>query len=335
MTGAINQPPEPIWKGLLSPHIALAVVAGIVFWFSIQSPDRLPSPDKAPGAGVDASLSQPAVLDDIEKSEPMKLLKQGKNPEALAAANQLISEKPYDVRALMIAGDVIATAGDKAHGIDLLRKTTFLSPQSRYVRLNYARYLAKTERYEEATSQYEQLCKYSDSWTIPRLELAEIYKTLGSLDKAKEKLKEVVSADTKDGAARKLLGITMANEGKEGFEEFLKGCALEQLQGLPPDLKAYVTKAGSALKAEGLLKTEVAAKPEDPTPLMLLGELYLNTNRVQDAKSLILPQVQHRQSINSDPDVHFVLSQVLDKTGDHDGAFMEFKGGARLLFKSE
>jgi predicted Zn-dependent protease len=334
VTGAINQPPEPLWKGLWSLQMGAAVIGSVFFWLTIQNSDRLP--DKVPSAGVDATLSQPAVLDDVEKSEPMKLLKQGKSQEALTAASQLMTQKPYDVRALMVAGDVISTAGDKGQGITLLRKSTFLCPQSRYVRLNYARYLAKTDRLEEATSQYEQLCsKYPADWTTPRIELADIYLKLNSLDKAKDKLKEVVNSDTKNGAARKLLGITMANEGKEGFEEFLKGCALEQLQGgMPPDLKAYV-KSGSLQKAEGSLKSEVAAKPEEVQPLVLLGELYLTTNRVQDAKSLILPQVQHRQSINEEPSVHFLLAEILDKTGDHDGAYMEFKGGAKLLSKSE
>jgi tetratricopeptide (TPR) repeat protein len=334
VTGAINQPPEPLWKGLFSFQVAAAVAGSVFFWLTIQTPDRLPATNKLPPAG-DATLFQPAVLEDVEKSEPMKLLKQGKSQEALTAASQLMTQKPYDVRALMIAGDVIATAGDKGQGITLLRKSTYLCAESRYVRLNYARYLAKTDRLEEATSQYEQLCsKYPSDWTTPRVELADIYLKLNSLDKAKDKLKEVVNADTKNGAARKLLGITMANEGKEGFEEFLKGCALEQLQGMPPDLKAYV-KSGSLQKAEGSLKSEVAAKPEEVQPLLLLGELYLTTNRVQDAKSLILPQVQHRQSINEEPNVHFLLSEILDKTGDHDGAYMEFKGGAKLLYKGE
>ena len=158
MTGAIEQPPEPVWRGLWSWQVAAAIGASIFFWFSIQTPDRLPPAiDKAPATGIDATLSQPGVLDDIEKAAPMKLLKEGKNQEALAAATQLHAQKPYDVRALMVAGDVIATAGDKKLGIDLLRKSTFLCPQSRFVHLNYARYLAKTERYEEATSEYEKL----------------------------------------------------------------------------------------------------------------------------------------------------------------------------------
>ena len=164
--------------------------------------------------------------------------------------------------------------------------------------------------------------------------MADIYLKLNTLDKAKDKLKEVVNADTKNGAARKMLGITMANEGREGFEEFLKGCALEQLQGMPPDLKDYA-KSQPLPKVEALLKTEVASKPEEVQPLLLLGELYLTSNRIQEAKALILPQVQHRQSINEDPQVHFLLAQILDKTGDHEGAYMEFKGGAKQLFKSE
>ena len=311
-----------------------AILAATFFWLTIPNPGG--SPIAKVGGAVDPTLAEPAVLDDVEKSEPMKLLKAGKTQEALTAANQLLNKNHFDVRALMIAGDVIVTAGDKAQGIILLRKSTFLSGQARYVCLNYARYWRKTERYEEATEQYELLCtKYPVAWTAPRLELADIYLKLNNNDKAKEKLKEVVNADTKNGAARKLLGITMAGEGKEGFEEFLKGCALEQLQGVSPDLKAYMKGGGNFAKAEAQLKSEIAAKPEEVQPLLLLGKLYLINDRVQDAKQLILPQVQHRQAINDSADVHFLLAQILDKTGDHDGAYMEFKGAAKLLNKSE
>ncbi len=336
MTGALSEQSDPVWKGIFSWQVGLVLIAFGVFWFTIIRPDNIGMVnDKGDPSMSDVTLCSLTVLDDVDNSEPMKLLRQGKRAEAVAAANNLLQSKPYDVRTLMVAGDVFAVAGNQPLGLALLLKSTYLCPQSRYVRLNYARYLARSEQLDDAIAQYELLCsKFTVDWTNPRSELAELYVQKKEPGPARDKLRDVVSVDTKNGGAQEKLGIAMAAAGepKEGFDQFMRGCVMPDQQRMPPEGKAYIEKAGSISAAEESLRREMIAKPDDVNVLFLLTRMYIATQRWQEAKELLNYALTHSPKLKDNADVYLLMSEVLDRLGNHDDAVKAFKTGYTLMF---
>lgn len=286
---------EPIWKGLVSLPVGLAILAVAAYAFTIVNPDKVTAINSTQSdkSVKDVSLLADSVLEEVGKTEPEKLLSSGKNDQAIAEADKDVAAKPYDVRTLMSAGNVYCDVpdGDKAKGVMYLRKSIALCPQSRYVRLNFARHLVKAKRFDDAVTQYELLEKNApDNWTAPRMELADLYLVKNETGKAVDELRKVMQTDTKNGAAQERLGLAMArnNDDKEGFEEFSKGFALRQVANELNELNAYLTKFdNNKEKAETDLLKAVKDNPENRDNVILLGELYLLQNKTQAAKDLL------------------------------------------------
>jgi predicted Zn-dependent protease len=335
VTSTLNERKEPLWMGIFSWQVGLAVFAVCVLWMTIIKPDNIQMvSDKSSFSGNDLSLCSLSILDDLDNAPAAKLLRDGKTEEAITAANQLLQQNPYDVRTLMIAGNVLSSTSDPGKGIALLRKSTYMCPQSRYVRLNYARYLVKEKMYDDAIVQYETLCKkFPEDWTTPHAELAELYVKKNEFKNAADELHIVCNNDTRNGAARKRLGMAMAaaSELQDGFEEFIRGCNLQLQEGMSPGLKLLVDKSGSPAKAEEILKEKVAANPDQINNLLLLGELYVTMQRLPDAKSLLSTELKHSPLVNRNADVHFLFAEILDRSGDPKAAKDTFAKGAKLM----
>jgi len=329
---------DSIFSGLLSWQVAVALVGAVLFWFSIIRPDSVAMLGDRSDAGS-LGLCSVDLLEKINQSKPMQLLHKGQNDQALAAAKEALAKRPYDVLTVIVAGNVDCAEGKKDEGLALLRKSTFLCPQSRYVGLNYARGLAQVGNVNDAVDKYVALAEtFPNEWAVPRLELADILLQDKQPAMAVDRLKEVVTADGKNGYARRKLGLAMAAVGdsKKGFEEFIKGCALESEQGPPPDLQAYVDKIGNHNKAEEALKHEIADKPGDTTNVILLAELLVNADRLKEARAILYPPLQDAQSaLYKIPEAHFLQADVANQSGDTEQALMEFRRGAKIIVGKE
>jgi predicted Zn-dependent protease len=284
---------EPIWKGFVSWQAGFAVLSLAGFLFTIINPDKVPS-NAAPADRVvkDLNLVTEAVLEDVKNKAPMKLLTAGKNLDAIAAAEKQSKARPWDIKTMMVAGDVYCEApeGDKDKGLSLLKKSVAMCPESRYIRINYARHLAAANKLDEAVTQYELLDKSTtEEWTPMRIELANVYLAKSEFAKAVDTLKKVMQNDTKNGAAQELLGLAMArNNDDEGFEEFSKGFAVRKVQNQLTELNDYLAKHNNSKSAsEASLTKEVKENPENQSNVILLGELLLLENKTKAAKDLL------------------------------------------------
>jgi tetratricopeptide (TPR) repeat protein len=284
---------EPIWKGFVSGQAGFAVLSLAGFLFTIINPDKVPS-NAAPADRVvkDLNLVTEAVLEDVKNKAPMKLLTAGKNLDAIAAAEKQSKARPWDIKTMMVAGDVYCEApeGDKDKGLSLLKKSVAMCPESRYIRINYARHLAAANKLDEAVTQYELLDKSTtEEWTPMRIELANVYLAKSEFAKAVDTLKKVMQNDTKNGAAQELLGLAMArNNDDEGFEEFSKGFAVRKVQNQLTELNDYLAKHNNSKSAsEASLTKEVKENPENQSNVILLGELLLLENKTKAAKDLL------------------------------------------------
>ncbi len=285
---------EPFWKGFVSWQAGFAVLSLVGFLFTIVNPDKVPS-NAGPTDRVvkDLNLVTGAVLEEVKKKTPIKLLAEGNYDAAIAAADKQSKARPWDVKTMMAAGDVYCEApkGDKEKGLNLLKKSVAMCPESRYIRINYARHLAQANKLDEAVTQYELLDKSTtEGWTPMRIELANIYLAKSEFTKAVDTLKKVMQNDTKNGAAQELLGLAMArnNDDDEGFEEFSKGFAVRKVQNQLTELNDYLAQHnGSKSASETSLTREVKDTPEDQSKVILLGELLLLENKTKAAKDLL------------------------------------------------
>ncbi len=340
MAGEINRP-EPIWKGLFSVPVGVAILAACGFWFTTNNPDNLSTqtPNQA-DKETNNRLNSELLFEDVAKTEAAKLFAAGKNSEAIQEANQELSKSPFDVVTLVACGNVLVQAGDKAQqaeGLKHLLKSIYLCPQSRYVRLNYARQLVHAKRFKEneAPAQYKLLMAKSPGWTTPFSELGDLYLETNDPQKAVEQFEHVTQNDTNNGTAQKKLGLAMAaaddaNE-KAGFEEFIKGYTIEQKQGIPADLAAYLKRFGDdKAKAEETLKKEAGNDFAHPDKLVLLGELYASENKLHLAKELLIPAAKSSDDI-PEPDVFVLLAEVLHDLKDDTGAEEQFKTAAQKI----
>lgn len=329
---------ESIFSGIFSWQVAVALVGSVLFYFSIIRPDSV----AMLGDRSDASslgLCSVDLLEKINQSKPVQLLHKGQNDQALAAAKEALSKHPYDVLTVIVAGNVYCAEGKKDEGLALLRKSTFLCPQSRYVGLNYARGLAKTGEFGAADEKYYALAQsFPNEWAAPRLESADLLLQAKQPAQAVERLKEVVAADSKNGYARRKLGLAMAAVGdsKQGFEEFIKGCSLESEQGPPPDLQAFIDKIGNHNKAEEALKKDIANNPGDTTNVILLAELLVNADRIKEARAILYAPLQTPQNaLYKIPEAHFLEADIANQSGDTEQALMEFRRGAKIITGGE
>jgi predicted Zn-dependent protease len=285
---------EPFWKGFVSWQAGFAVLSLVGFLFTIVNPDMVPS-NAGPTNRVekDLNLVTEAVLDDVKGTAPMKLLAEGNYNGAIAAADGQLKATPWDVKTMMVVGDVYCEApkGDKDKGLSLLKKSVAMCPESRYIRINYARHLTAANKLDEAVTQYELLDKSTtEEWTPMRIELANVYLAKSEFSKAVDTLKKVMQNDTKNGAAQELLGFAMArnNDDDEGFEEFSKGFAVRKVQNQLTELNGYLAQNNNSNSdAEANLTKEVKENPENQYRVILLGELLLLENKTKAAKDLL------------------------------------------------
>lgn len=330
------------WQGCLSDQmlktLGLAFIAIVLFSSTVIRPDLM-SMIKGDSSDLksshDASVCTEQLLIEIDNMEPSKFLAQGKIDEAIGEAVQLLKEKPYDVKRVMCAGNILTKVGDKERGLQLLKKTPYLAPQSRYVRLNYARRLNEAKRYHEATEQYKILTNtFPRLWDTPRLELARLFVETKQFALATDEFRAILQYDSNNGSLRKELGLAMAAQGevKEGYNEFLRGFACElNLVDYPPVIRQQIEQNdGSVEKTILKLRADVIARPEQKIPRLLLGKLLLSTGRTSDAKDVLVEAIANHYS---DPELHQILAQVFHRLNDLDRSLSEFRLAVNLRKK--
>ena len=164
--------------------------------------------------------------------------------------------------------------------MELLNKTLLMTPESRYVRLNYARRLADANHKTEAIEQYNILCKkYPALWTEPHLELANIYIKSDKAKLAADQYKAILGVDPNDAEMLKRYGLALAaaDNEQEGFANFVKACSVKKdEQTYSAMAKALLSKNGnSASKAISEMKIEVATNSKQAAPRIAYTQLLL------------------------------------------------------------
>jgi len=343
----VNSAPEaeqPFWKAFVSWQMLILLVAAFAVWFttapsgiggiglaslSVNKDQAMEASDERIFAAVD-KLKPPGSPQGPSISE---LFESGQTDEALQAARQLLKNNPYDLKTLMCAGDIFSQVPESTdEGFDLLRRSIQAVPQSRWVRLNYARKLAEAKRYEEAIPEYKKLAdQYNDKWITPRYELAQLYLDQKEFAAASNELRVALQTDVKNGFARKQLGLCLAadNHLDDGFSEFKKGVSLDRLQGYPSEVEDLMEKNEfDAEKALVDLRSMIAESPDDADLKLDEARLLIATKKIDEAKIVLKDMLQKDKE---DADAHLVLAEAFLAQNDERSALAEFKEAAKLV----
>ena len=331
-------------KEILCPQLALAIVTGALFIFTIFKPIKvdLPAPS-GPGAAqsgekVDPLLNSPEFLEKVAKKKPSLLLEKGKIAEAREAAWKASRDNAKRQSAVWntAIGNVLVDSDDKRDrwkGYTVLEACVNKNPRATYPRLNYARKLYQGGFTDKAIEQYEALLKLADpKWVEPRLELANICLVDDKTLRAIELFKSVLAENPDDPRLIKRLGLAMAVNGNkdEGFKMFLKGCALEQdNDDYPEDIKDLIEKnAGLIESAISDVRQKVTQNPDDIQLRITLAKLLTAVRRYPAARSNLQEALKKRETV---PEIHETMSEVLFRMGNREEALAEFGSTANLL----
>lgn len=324
-------------KAILAPEIVFALIAGMIFSYTIVHPENILPEDLLPGAQDKQLLMiySPDVVSVALQLEPGRLLASGKPDAAIKKAYELAARKPHDVVANICAGNVLLQVGQLDEGFRLLKRAAALAPRSRYVRLNLAEKLFEKERYEEAIAQYRLISAGYPHWAKPRLVMADIYIATGKPAEAAEELKAALETEPGNFEARKLYGLALARAGKgqRGLDEYFQGIRTEQdQQGMPADIKQLQTVWGTLDRAVFQLQKELDLRPEDAGVKLRLARIYLFTGQTADAKRLLL---EARKRAPKDPEVHRTLALLYCKLGEQNQAVSAFMNAVKIEMDKE
>ncbi|MDX2108449.1 MAG: hypothetical protein SFY67_18795 [Candidatus Melainabacteria bacterium] len=339
-------------KELLCPQLLAALVAGGLFAYTVMKPISMPVKSKSPAmqstvkeepkvvVKEDPTLDTDKLLKEVSGMEPLKSWEAGKTTKASGEAWSIADNKDnrQNVRLLMAAGNVLTNTGnvrDSWKGFALLERTQALAPQNKWVRLNYARQLFKRGLVKESIQQYEDLLKLTEetdpNWVEPKLELADVYLAEEQTKLAIKLYEDCLKIKQDDPRIIKRIGIAMAVSGdqRKGYDQFLKGCNLEQdKMDYSPDIKADIDKNGGLIESAITdMRKKVAKSPTDIPLRIRLGKLLICVNRLKEAKEHLEEAAKKRESVS---EIHEVLSEILYRMGSAEEAFAEFETAARL-----
>lgn len=320
------QRPESVLKSLISLQVLIGFLGMAVFYATIANPEESVLTGKALEQPADDSAE---VLRQAASLKPARLADAGKMSEAMLSVDQLLDEQPHDLPLTVCRAKIYMKAGRSEDAFRSYKRALALAPRNRFIRIDYARALAASDRKEAAISQYRLLEKQCPSLPDPRFELAQLYMLNNNPVEATAEFAEVIRLRPNFATAYKLRGINMARAGRaeEGMQEYMNGINVENRGGQPEALKVILSVWGNIEKAKYDLERQASANPNDPTLKVRLAHLNLYINKTEEAKQYL--QDARRLTPNN-PEIHRLLCVVYQKIGDHRQAVTEFMQSVAL-----
>ena len=166
------------------------------------------------------------------------------------------------------------------------------------------------------------------------------YWRTGYPDKAIEEFKRALAKNPKVAQAHYFMGLAYLDRDEDkGWDEAAQE-QREEIKNDPTDFRAHYELGNIALKqhnaeeAERELKRASELAPENPDPLIYMGELYSGQNRPVEAEAAMRKAI----ALTTDPArgayqvhrAHYVLGRILIQTGRRDEGAKELKLSAEL-----
>ncbi|HTY45033.1 MAG TPA: tetratricopeptide repeat protein [Patescibacteria group bacterium] len=175
--------------------------------------------------------------------------------------------------------------------------------------------MAQNKFWRNPQETYTRLLKYNPHSTIALLNLSNIYKEQGELDKAIDLLKRLLALEPHNARALNNLGTIYERLGlyQEAMALFKKPLQTESSAAIPyNNLGVMNEKAGHFDTAIALYKESIKANPNYVTPYNNLGVIYEQMGKTEEAIALYKKAI----SLNPDEEVAYNnLGSVYEKQG--------------------
>jgi tetratricopeptide (TPR) repeat protein len=260
-------------------------------------------------------------------------------PEAKSQAEKALKLAPNQERAHYLLGRVLYEQEDYAGAKTQLEAAVVATPTFE-VGYNLALTYLKLKDLNHVRLLFdEMIAGLGDSAQI-HLQFGHAYWSTHYPDKAIDEFRKALARNPKIAQAHYFMGRAYLDRDEDkGWDEAAQE-QREEIRNNPNDFRAHYELGNIALKrhnaeeAERELKRAAELAPDNPDPLIYLGELYAGQNRPVEAEAAMRQAI----ALTTDPSrggyqvhrAHYVLGRVLIQSGRREEGAKELKISAEL-----
>ncbi len=302
-------------------------------------------------AAAEASDSEEAahLLEEAVKVQPENVearvdlgtvyFRQGHLEKAITQASQAVKDDPRNARALHLRGNIEFALGKfEAAEEDLHTAMGLQADFDTAYSLGLAH--LSLRKLAETKLLFDEIL--NDMGSTPQLHvlLGRAYRETGYLDEAIREFKKAIEMDPRYPRVHYYLALAYLAQGEK--ERIPTARALfEQELGIEPHeffstyfLGVIDLEDRNFPAAEDYLKRALRLQPDNPDPLLYLGQVYFETSRPQ----LAIETLKRSIDLTADParnnyqvsKAHSMMGQILIKTGKQDEGELELKRSQEL-----
>jgi len=270
------------------------------------------------------------------------LLQEGKPKEAQVFAERAIQLSPGSARTQYMLGSALYQLQDYAAAREPLEKAVVADPKFEIGYLLGITYL-RLQDLNRATLLFEEMTLGLGNTAEIHILFGRAYREADYLDQAIGELQKALAKDPKTKVAHYLMAMAyLERDGDSGFGEAVPELEAE-LKVNPDDTRTHymigyiALKRHDARQAERELERAVELDPENPDPLISLGQVYQEAGRLPEAEKAF------RRSIAATKDpahngyqvnrAHYALGRILLQSGREDEGKKELQISAELRDK--
>jgi tetratricopeptide (TPR) repeat protein len=279
---------------------------------------------------------------DVNLNYAALRLEQGNPKEAQVFAEAAITGAPEDPQAQYMLGSALFQQQDYKGAREHLEKAVVASPKFQIGYLLGLTYIKLNDLNRATVLFNEMVIGLGDTPEIHVL-FGRAYREGDFLDQAVAELKKAIQKDSKTKMAHYLLAMAyLERDGDSGFAEAVPELDAE-LRINPQDARTHYMVGYIALKrhdtklAESELTRAAELDPGNPDPLISLGQLYADSNRLPEAektfrRAILLTKDPARNGYQINR-AHYSLGRILLQTGREEEGKKELQISAELRDK--
>jgi tetratricopeptide (TPR) repeat protein len=288
---------------------------------------------------LEAGLSlEPGNIDLLLDFSAMRL-DQEKFDDARSLAERALKSSRGNPRAEYLIGNALCQQGNYAEAKPHLEAAVVGSPNFETGYLLGLTYL-KLHDPTHAEMLFKDMVAGMGDTAKLHMYLGRAYRNGGYIDRAVEELKKAAAKNPDEPQVHYFLGLAyLGRDGDSGFAEAAPEFR-EELHRNPNDYRSRYLLGYILLKqhdlpnAETELAQAVALDPQNPDPLIYLGQVYAETNRPQEAEKALRSAIV----LTTDPSrndyqisrAHYVLGRILFDSDRKDEGKEEMRKAAEL-----
>lgn len=266
-------------------------------------------------------------------------LEQGNLAEAKSLAEMALQSAPKNPRTQYLLGNVLFQLGDYQAAKEHLEAAVVGAPNFETGYLLGITYLKLNDLTRADLLFNEMVTGLGDTAKI-HMYLGRAYRDGGFVERAVEELKKAVARDETAPQVHYFLGLAyLGRDGDSGFPAAVPEFRAE-LKRNPNDYRSHyllgyiLLKQRNLQEAETELRQAAALDPSNPDPLVYLGQLYADSDRVGQAEETLRKAISLTDDVSRNEyqinRAHYLLGRILLKTGRKDEAQQELQTSEEL-----